>query len=58
MNKIVKFLSGVTGAGCGYVLLKFISSTGLTFELASFLLTCLIVTLIMDSTMRGCRNKL
>ena len=56
MNKIVKFLPGVTGAVCGYVLLKFISWTGPTFELVSFLLAYLIVTVLMDSAMQGYGN--
>ena len=58
MNKIVKFLPDLTGAVCGYVLLKFIYWTGLTFEFVSSLLTSLIVTVLMDSTMQGCGNKL
>ena len=58
MNKIVKFLPGLTGAVCGYVLLKFKSRTGLTFEFAPSVLTCLIVTVLMDSTKQGYGNKL
>jgi hypothetical protein len=58
MNKIVKFLPGVTGAVCGYVLLQLISWTGLTFEFVSYLLTYLIVTALMDSAMQGYGNKL
>jgi len=57
MNKIVKLLPGLTGALCGYVLLKFISWTGLTFEFVSFLLTYLIVTVIMESAMQSYGNK-
>ena len=56
MNKIVKFLPGLTGAVCGYVLLKLISWTGLTFEFASFLLTYLVVTVLMESAMRSYGN--
>lgn len=58
MNKIVKFLPCVTGAVCGYVLLKLISWTGLTFEFVSILLTYLIVTVLMDSAMQGYGNKI
>jgi len=58
MNNFVKFLPGVAGAVCGYVLLKFISWTGLTFEFVSFLLTYLIITVLMDSAMKGYGNKL
>ena len=58
MNKIVKFLPCVTGAVCGYILLKFISWTGLTFESVSFLLTYLIFTVLMNSAMQGYGNKL
>ena len=58
MNKIVKLLHGLAGAVCGHVLFKFISSTGLTFELVSFMLTCLLVTVLMESAMRSCGNTL
>ena len=58
MNKIVKFLPGVTGAVCGYVLLEFISWTGMTFEFMSFLLTCMIVTVLRDSAMQSYGNKI
>ena len=58
MNMIVKFLPCVTGAVCGYVLLKLISWTGLTFEFVSILLTYLIVTVLMDSAMQGYGNKI
>ena len=58
MNKIVKFLPGLTGAFCGYVLLKLISWSGLSFELVSFLVTYLIVTVLMESAMQGYGNKL
>lgn len=44
MNKIVKLLPGLTGAACGFVLLKFISWTGLIFP--------------MESAMRSHGNKL
>ncbi len=58
MNKIVKFLPGLTGALCGYVLLKLISWTGLTFELVSFLVTYLVVTVLMESAMQRYGNNL
>jgi len=57
MNMIVKFLPGLTGALCGYALLKFMSWTGLTFEFVSFLLTYLVVTVLMESAMRSYGNK-
>jgi len=53
MNKIVKLLPGLTGALCGYVLLKLMSWTGLTFEFVSFLLTYLVVTVLMESSLRS-----
>lgn len=58
MNKIVKLLPGLTGAVCGYVLSKSISWTGLTFELVSFMLTCLLVTVLMESAVRSYGNTL
>jgi len=58
MNKVVKFLPGLTGALSGYVLLKFITWTGLTFEFGSFLLTYLVVTVLMDSAMQSYGKKL
>ena len=58
MNKIVKLLHGLTGAVCGHVLFKFISSTGLTVELVSFMLACLLVTVLMESAMRSYGNTL
>ena len=56
MKKIVKLLPGLTGAVCGYVLLKLISWTGLTFEFISFMITYLIVTVLMESAMRSYGN--
>lgn len=53
MNKLVKLLPGLAGALSGYVLLKLMSWTGLTFEFVSFLLTCLIVTVLMESAMQS-----
>ena len=58
MNKFVKYLPGLTGAICGYILLKLMSWTGLTYEFVSFLLTYLVVTVLMDSAMRNYGNKL
>jgi len=58
MNKIVKLLPGLTGALCGYVLLKLMSWTGLTFEFVSFLLTYLVVTVLMENAIQGYGNKL
>ena len=55
---IIKFLPGLTGSVCGYVLLKLRSGTGLTFEFVSFLLTCLAVSVLMESAMRNYGNKL
>ena len=57
MKKLVKFLPGLTGAVCGYVLLKFISWTGLTFEFASFLLSYLVVTVLMENAIQSYGNK-
>jgi hypothetical protein len=56
MNKIVKCLPGLTAAVCGYVLLKLISLTGLTFEFVSFMLTCLAATALMEKTIRSYGN--
>ncbi len=53
---IVKFLPGLTAAVCGYVLLKLIPRTELTFELESFLLTCLAITVLMKSAMQSYGN--
>ena len=58
MNKIVNYLPGLTGALCGYTLLKFMTWTGLTFEFGSFLLTYLVVTVLMDSAMQSYGKKL
>ncbi len=58
MNKIVKLLPGSTGDVCGYVLLKLISRTGLTYEFISFMLSYLIVPVRMESAMRNCGIKL
>ena len=58
MKKIVKFVPGLTGALCGYVLLKFMSWTGLTFEFVSFMLTYMVVTVLMDSAMQSYGKKL
>mgnify|MGYP001811686121 FL=1 len=58
MYKIVKYLPGLTGALCGYALLKFMTWTGLTFEFGLFLLTYLVVTVLMDSAMQSYGKKL
>ena len=58
MKKIVKFVPGLAGALCGYVLLKFMSWTGLTFEFVSFMLTYMVVTVLMDSAMQSYGKKL
>ena len=57
MDKIWKYLPALTGALCAYVLLKFISWTGLTYELASFMVTYLVVTLLMENAMRSYGKK-
>lgn len=57
MKKILKYLPGLTGALCAYVLLRFISWTGLTYEFASFMVTYLIVTLLMERAMRSYGKK-
>jgi len=58
MNKIVKLLPGLIGALGAYVLLKLISWTGLTFELVSFLVTYLVITVLMESAMQSYGKKL
>jgi len=58
MNKIVKFLPGLTGAFCAYVLLKLMSWTGLTFEFVSYLVTYLVVTVLMESAIQSYGKKL
>ncbi len=57
MKTILKYLPGLTGAVCGYALLKLMAWTGLTYEFASFLITYLLVTLLMDSAMQGYGKK-
>lgn len=58
MNKIVGILPGLTGAICGYGLIKLISWTGLSFEFVSFLVTYLVVTVLMENAMQGYGKKL
>ena len=58
MNKIMKYLPGLTGALCGYALLKFMTWTGLTFELGTFLPTCFVVTVLLDSAMQSYGKKI
>lgn len=58
MKKIVNLLPGLIGAVCGYVLLKFISWTGLSFEFVSFMITYLVVTALTDSAMQSYGNKI
>ena len=53
MKIILKFLPGLAGAVCAYMVLKLISWTGLTYEFAAFLIAYLIVTVLMESAMRG-----
>ncbi|UCB55466.1 MAG: hypothetical protein JSW45_02750 [Thiotrichales bacterium] len=57
MKKIVKYLPGLTGAVCGYALLRLMSWTGLTYEFAAFVITYLVVTVLMDSALRGYGKK-
>ncbi|MGB5275931.1 MAG: hypothetical protein WBO16_11680 [Gammaproteobacteria bacterium] len=53
MKKILKFLPGLTGAVCAYMVLKLITWTGLTYEFAAFLIIYLLTTILMDSAMRS-----
>jgi len=57
MNKILKYLPGLTGVLCAYILLKFISWTGMAYEFASFMVACIVVTLLMESAMRSYGKK-
>lgn len=57
MNKILKYLPGLIGAVCAYIMLKFIAWTGLTYEFISFLISYLLVTLLVDSAMRSYGKK-
>jgi len=57
MNKILKYLPGLCGALCAYILLNFISWTGMTYELVSFLIIYLVVTVLMDNALRSYGKK-
>jgi hypothetical protein len=57
MSKILKYLPGLTGALCAYILLKFISWTGMTYEFVSIMVTYLVVTLLTESAMRSYGKK-
>ena len=57
MKKIVKYLPGTVGAITAYLLLKFLSWTGLTYEFTAFLATYLIVTILTDSALRSYGKK-
>ena len=53
MKTILKFLPGLIGAICAYMLLKFISWTGWTNEFTSFVVSYLVVTFLMERAMRS-----
>lgn len=52
MDAIVKHLPGMAGALAAFVALKLLGWTGLGYQLAAFLATYLIVTLLVDQAMR------
>lgn len=57
MKTIVKYLPGLTGAVCGYALLRLMAWTGLAYEFAAFLISYLIVTVLMDSALQSYGKK-
>ena len=57
MKKILKFIPGLIGAICAYMLLKFISWTGLAYEFTSFMVAYLVVTFLMERAMRSYGKK-
>jgi hypothetical protein len=58
MNRTARLLPALIGAAGVCILLKAISRPGLTFELATLLVTFLVVTVIMVSAMQSYGNKL
>jgi hypothetical protein len=58
MKRFVRYLPGLTGAVCGYALLKLMAWTGLAYEFAAFLATYLVATVLMDSALKSYGKKL